>query len=153
MEERKANEFKLPEVCVRLAEGSLYLTSKEPIRSPESAVRIVSEHFRDMDREYVCMVSLAADGSPVNYNIVSIGNVNSACVAVGNIFKVALLSNAASVILLHNHTGGGLKPSKEDMQMTWRIRDAGNLLGIPLVEHIIMIPRGDYYSMKEHGLI
>ena len=49
MEERKVNEFKLPEVCVRLAEGSLYLTSKESIRSPESAVRIVSEHFRDMD--------------------------------------------------------------------------------------------------------
>ena len=99
------------------------------------------------------MVSLTAAGNPVNYNIVSIGNVNSACVAVGNIFKVALLSNAARVILLHNHLGGDLKPSKEDMQMTWRIRDAGNLLGIPLVDHIIMTPNEDCYSMKEHGLI
>lgn len=153
MEEREVYEFELPEVCIKLAEGSSYLTSKEFISSPKSAVRVVSEHFRDMEREYVCMVSLTSGGKPINYNIVSIGGVNAAHIAVGNIFKVALLSNAARIILLHNHPGGDPTPSKEDKRMTWNIEDAGNLLGIPLVDHIIMTPDGGCYSMHEHGLI
>jgi len=83
--------------------------------------------------------------------IVSIGTLNQAIVTPRDTFKTALLSNAAAIILVHNHPTGDPTPSAEDLEVTRRLREAGELLGIKVLDHIIV---GDsYYSFVERGVI
>ena len=83
-------------------------------------------------------------------NIVSMGTINASLVTGREVFKSAILSNASYVILLHNHPSGDPTPSKDDIILTKRIIETGNLIGIPLVDHIII---GDnrYVSFRESG--
>mgnify|MGYP005750445937 FL=1 len=78
------------------------------------------------------------------------GSLNAAVMEPREIFKSSILSNAASIILLHNHPSDDLQPSKEDINLTRRIELAGELLGIPLLDHIIL-GRGRYMSLREKG--
>ena len=83
--------------------------------------------------------------------VVSIGTVNAALAEPREIFKHAILANATGIVMVHNHTSGRCVPSSEDMEMTKRIEKAGNILGIPLMDHIIV---GDgYFSFQTEGLL
>ena len=89
----------------------------------------------------------------INMNISSIGNINSAIASPRDLFKSSILSNAAGILIFHNHPSGNLKPSKDDYNMTKRLVEAGQLLEVQVVDHIIVSsgPRKGYYSFKEHG--
>ena len=78
------------------------------------------------------------------------GSLNASVMEAREIFKSSILSNAASIILLHNHPSGELQPSKEDLNLTKRIELAGEILGIPLLDHIIL-GQGEYMSFQEKG--
>lgn len=94
--------YELPEVQVRLAEGkSLY--SDQPMSSPKRATEIMAKMLSEMDREYLCVVNLDSQLRPINYNVVSIGGLDSALAPMSNVYKTAILSNASAIILLHNH--------------------------------------------------
>ena len=80
------------------------------------------------------------------------GNVNSSIVSVREMFQKALLANAVSIILMHNHPSGDSTPSREDIQVTKRAKDAGDLLGVQVLDHIV-IGRPGYSSLKEKGYI
>ena len=86
-------------------------------------------------------------------NIVSIGTLYSSLVHPREVFKTAILSNAASIILFHNHPSGDPEPSTEDTTITKRIKEAGTLMGIELLDHVIIGSEGRFYSMKEQGII
>lgn len=83
---------------------------------------------------------------------VSRGTINSSIVHPREIFKRALLCNAASIIVAHNHPSGEVTPSKEDISITDRLKSAAELMGIPLVDHLI-VGESRYYSFKAEGLI
>ncbi len=124
------------------------------IQVPEDAVRLVTELIRDMDREFLCLINLKMDGTPVNCSILSIGTLNSALVNVRELMKVSVLSNSAAILLLHNHPGGSLKPSREDIQVTNKIQMACELMDIQLYDHLIVGGMaGTLYSMRRDETI
>lgn len=102
------------------------------------------------DREYLYAIAFSSKMEPLAATLLSIGGLSSTLVDPGRIFSFAILSGANSIMLFHNHVSGNPSPSKEDINVTHRIRDCGNLLGIQLTDHII-IGETTYYSMKEGG--
>ena len=131
-------ELKQVQVRLRLSEAEP-LYSTESITSPEIAAKVMAEALAEMDREYCCVVNLDGSNHPINFNIVSIGDVNHAYVPVQNIFKSAILSNASSIMLLHNHPSGSLNPSKDDIELTRRVIEAGAIMNIPVIDHLIVV--------------
>ena len=141
---------KLEQVAIRMVEQpSLY--SKEPMNNPDAAIRVMNEFLSQMDRELFCIVNLQADLTPINMNIVSVGSLNEALINPREIFKSAILSNAHSMMLIHNHPSGNLTPSTSDIQTTARMQELGELMGISLVDHIITGRNGNYYSFRDKG--
>lgn len=139
-------------VSIKLVKEKSFLYKQRTVSDPRAAYELVKEILEDEDREKLVACFLNTKNQPVALNIVSIGSINSSIVHPREIFKAALLSNAASIILFHNHPSGDPTPSREDFSATERIRDCGKLMGIDLLDHVIV---GDdkYYSMREKGEI
>lgn len=141
---------KLEQVTIRMVEQPP-LYSNEPMNNPDVAIRVMNEFLSQMDRELFCIVNLQADLTPINMNIVSVGSLNEALINPREIFKSAILSNAHSMMLIHNHPSGNLTPSTSDIQTTARMQELGELMGISLVDHIITGRNGNYYSFRDKG--
>ena len=141
---------KLEQVAIRMVEQPP-LYSNEPMNNPDAAIRVMNEFLSQMDRELFCIVNLQADLTPINMNIVSVGSLNEALINPREIFKSAILSNAHSMMLIHNHPSGNLTPSTSDIQTTARMQELGELMGISLVDHIITGRNGNYYSFRDKG--
>lgn len=141
---------KLEQVAIRMVEQPT-LYSNEPMNNPDVAIRVMNEFLSQMDRELFCIVNLQADLTPINMNIVSVGSLNEALINPREIFKSAILSNAHSMMLIHNHPSGNLTPSTSDIQTTARMQELGELMGISLVDHIITGRNGNYYSFRDKG--
>ena len=141
---------KLEQVEIRMVEQPP-LYSNEPMNNPDVAIRVMNEFLSQMDRELFCIVNLQADLTPINMNIVSVGSLNEALINPREIFKSAILSNAHSMMLIHNHPSGNLTPSTSDIQTTARMQELGELMGISLVDHIITGRNGNYYSFRDKG--
>ena len=141
---------KLEQVAIRMVEQPP-LYSKEPMNNPDAAIRVMNEFLSQMDRELFCIVNLQADLTPINMNIVSVGSLNEALINPREIFKSAILSNAHSMMLIHNHPSENLLPSTSDIQTTARMQELGELMGISLVDHIITGRDGNYYSFRDKG--
>lgn len=141
---------KLEQVAIRMVEQPP-LYSNEPMNNPDVAIRVMNEFLSQMDRELFCIVNLQADLTPINMNIVSVGSLNEALINPREIFKSAILSNAHSMMLIHNHPSGNLTPSTSDIQTTARMQELGELMGISLVDHIITGRNENYYSFRDKG--
>ena len=145
--------YEMEVVNIRLVnEPSWY--SKEPLDNPDKIARFMSEELRSFDREVFCILNLTTDAKVINMNIVSVGTINSSLVSAREVFKSSILSNAASIIAVHNHPSGNLYPSQNDMLITNKLMQAGELLGIELLDHIIVGGgKGEYYSFHTHNLL
>lgn len=149
----RKNSFTLDICSVRLVKDAQFVSDKE-IHSPEDVIHIAGEILRDMDREMVCVINLRSDGVPINFSIASIGALNYSTAHPRELLKASILSNAANIILFHNHPSSRLVPSKEDIQLTDRLLKVCELVGIPLLDHIIV--GGDnrnYFSFRERGIV
>ena len=143
---------RLNQVAVRLVkQPPLY--SDIPMKDPEAAIRVMNEFLSQMDRELFCIVNLQSDLKPINMNIVSAGALDQAVAHPREILKSAILSNANSMLLIHNHPSGSLDPSDIDIQTTIRLQEVGALMGIPVVDHIITGRGQEYYSFKEKDIL
>lgn len=121
------------------------------IRSPEDAAMVGKGFMRihENPEEYMYMICMNTKNRIIGVFEISHGNVNSSIVGVREIFQKALLANAVSIILIHNHPSGDPTPSREDIAITKRITEAGKLIGIEVLDHIVI---GDQYvSLKEKG--
>lgn len=150
---QKEKDFKLDVVSVRLVKDAP-IFSERSFNSPEATVAVLGEAMCELDREVVCVVNLKTDLTPINVHFASIGALNEALVHPRELFKASILSNAAQMILVHCHPSGNLIPSKSDTIMTDRMVKLCELMGIPLVDHIIV--GGDnrqFFSFKEKGLM
>ena len=124
------------------------IMSATPIRNTWDAARLLQQQFADADREYFVSVYLDAQRRPISYHVAGIGSVCAVHFAVSEVFKVALLQNACSVILCHNHPGGTTNASTEDLEATRLLVDVGKTLGIKVLDHFIITPT-DYLSLRE----
>ena len=124
------------------------IPERRKIRSPCDILPIVD---RFLDRPQECFLALSLNGAHevLSARVVTIGLVNRTVVHPREVFADPLTDRAASVILAHNHPSGSLEPSAEDVEVTRRMRSAGQLLGIPVLDHVIFSRRG-YYSFLEH---
>lgn len=126
------------------------ISSETPINNTLRAAEILKENFADADREYFVSVNLDSRGRPISYHVVGIGSVGSVHFGIANIFKIALLQNARSVILCHNHPGGCVEASDEDIDATKTIVSVGKSLDIPVLDHFILTA-DNYVSLREEN--
>ena len=144
-----SDELKQVDVRLKLVEGNGVYSDK-PITNPQEAISVMADVMAGLDREEVCVINLDSKGHPINFNVVSIGTLNSSFVSGRELFKSAILSNAASMILLHNHPSSELQMSQSDRMVTEKMMYASLFLDIEILDHIIVAGRtGDTLSIRE----
>ena len=145
-------KFKQVDIRLKLSQARP-LYSAEQITTAQKAVEVMAEYLYQMDREHCCVINLDAANHPINFHVVSIGDTTNTPVPMQNIFKAAILSNAASILILHNHTGGSITPSTFDIDMTLKMIKAGRLMNIPVLDHVIVAGKtcDRCYSFKQEG--
>lgn len=137
-------------VSLRMVKESSTLYANRQIRSPEDSYNLFKQFLTGLDRERHLILCLDTKNQPTSISTMSVGSLNATIVHPREIFKIAILSNAASIICGHNHPSGCPDPSSEDIKVTTRLQKAGEILGIEVLDHIIV---GDdsYVSLKEKG--
>jgi DNA repair protein RadC len=139
-------------VSLKLVKESSLLYKERSVRSPEDGFKLLKLFLEDKDREHFIVVSLDTKNQPVSINVCHIGSLNASIVHPREVMKSAILSNAASIIVGHNHPSGKVEPSREDIDVTKRLVETGKIIGIDVLDHIIV---GDetFTSLKEKGYI
>ena len=135
-------------VSIKMVKESSFLYRTRQILSPNDAYEMIKEQLEGLDREQFIIACLNTKNEPTNISVVSVGTLNKAIVHPREVFKTAILSNAASIMAFHNHPSGETTPSQQDIQVTNRLYEAGELLGIKLLDHLI-IGDGTFTSLKE----
>ena len=150
----KINDNKgLEVVSIRLVKDKPLL-SDTSISTPADAIELLGKQLCELDREVLCVINLSADNKPINCNFVSMGTVNQTMACPKDILKSTILSNAARMILLHNHTSGNLLPSKDDINVTDKMLQISSIIGVPLIDHVIVGGENkDYFSFKEKRIL
>ncbi len=123
------------------------------IINPISATDAATEILQDYDREVFLALFLSTSGKLCGFNICHIGSLSESLVRIADVFKAAILSNAAAVIFAHNHPSGNPEPSKEDIAVTKRLVVAGDIIGIPVRDHVIITSRGESTSLAMRGYL
>lgn len=125
---------------------------KPIIRSPQDVANLLLPEMRDLKKEHFKSLLMDTKNGVMKTTTVSVGILDSSLVHPREVFKDAILASAASMIVAHNHPSGDPTPSNEDKRVTLRLAEAGQLLGIELLDHIIL---GDnrWVSLKERGVI
>ena len=139
-------------VSIKMVKESSFLYQTRQILSPNDAYEMIKEQLEGLDREQFIIACLNTKNEPMNISVVSVGSLNKAIVHPREVFKTAILSNAASIMAFHNHPSGETTPSQQDIQLTNRLYEAGELLGIKLLDHLI-IGDGTFTSLKEKGYL
>ena len=145
-----SHELKQVDVRLKLTDKES-MFSRETIDTPEKAVSVLAPVLAELDREEVCVVNLDGKGHPINFSVVSIGSVNSSLITGRELYKSAILSNAAAIIMIHNHPSSDLQMSRLDLDVTEKMMYAGALLDIDFYDHVLVAgSTGEIFSMREH---
>jgi DNA repair protein RadC len=139
-------------VQVKLVREKSLLYKGRKIRSPQDAYELMKEFLGDVDREHFVVLCLDTKNQPTCIQTVHIGSLNASLVHPREVLKSALLSNSASILVGHNHPSNVSTPSPEDIEVTERLKEAGKILGIDLMDHII-ICEDNFTSLKETGVV
>lgn len=108
------------------------------------------QHYSDRKQEHFLGISVNGANEVMNIRVITIGLVNKTQIHPREVFADALADRASAIIVAHNHPSGSLQPSPEDIRITGQLKEAGSILGVPLLDHIIFSSRG-YYSLAEHS--
>jgi len=140
-------------VTVKLVRESSVLYKDRTIYSPADSVNLLEQFLKDEDRERFMVLCLDTKNQPTAIHTVSIGTLNSSVVHPREVFKVAILANSNAIILGHNHPSELTDPSRQDVEVTQRLVEAGKVLGIEVLDHIIIGSNSRYVSFKEKGIL
>ena len=122
------------------------------IRTPTEA-SLYADSLRDSDRERFAAILLNTRNRALGLHECTVGTLNSTLIDPGSVFKAALLSNAAAVILCHNHPSSDPTPSAEDLQITRQLIQAGKVMGIGVLDHVILGGTSQFKSLRETGAV
>ena len=124
--------------------------SGEILRDSATVARLLAPEFEDLDREKFIVLLLDAKHRAIGVNTVSLGSLTASIVHAREVFKPAIAGNAAAILLAHNHPSGDPAPSPEDNALTRRLREAGELIGISVLDHVIL-GAGVHFSFRDAG--
>ena len=139
----KARQYVSRNLAVKALKESLY----SPAQVAEQC-----KSFRNKKKEHFCIFFLDTQNQITDKEIVSIGTLNASLIHPRETFRTAILKNCCSIIVAHNHPSGSLEPSAEDLAVTKRLVEAGKLLGIEVLDHVI-VTADSYTSLKEQNII
>ena len=156
MEQKGIGTAKATTIAAAVELGKRISTSisgyRPVIAGSADAARLLQGRMRGLDREHFFVLFLNPKHAVLGMVTVSIGTLSSSLVHPREVFKQAIKRSASAVILAHNHPSGNCEPSKEDLQVTKRLKDAGELVGIEVIDHLI-IGEDRYYSFCENELL
>jgi len=144
------------ELDIRYKPLRLPLAVRSEISGPHEAARLAAAVLADVTVEKVIALHLTAKHTLIGVHVVSVGTLTAALVHPRDVFKAAFLANAAGLILCHNHPSGDPTPSLDDQAVVSRLFQAGELLGVELLDAVIVIDPcegGSYYSFKDAGAL
>ncbi len=143
---------KIEIVTIQMVKEKNFYYENNIIRSPKDASDIFMKYLENVDREHFVVCGLNTKNKVMHLYTSHIGSLNASIVHPREVYKSAILSNCASIITGHNHPSGNPDPSSQDIEVTKRLKEAGKILGIDLLDHIII---GDhkFISLKEKGYI
>ncbi len=142
----------IPRYKIALVKEGRITTDTKTISSPRDAFEILMSEIGSADREIFLTLLLDTRHRVIGVHQVSVGSLNASVVHPRETFKAAMLANAAAMILAHCHPSGDPEPSAEDLAVTARLHQAGELLGLPILDHLI-IGHDRFVSLKEQGLL
>ncbi len=145
--------YHIPRYTISLVRESSVEVDVRVVRDGETARDIFMPLFLGLDREQFVVMALDAKHQVIGLNITSIGSLNINIVHPREVFKSVILLNAAALIVAHNHPSGHCEPSPEDRALTTRLREGGELLGIPILDHLILSDHGDFLSFADQGYL
>lgn len=142
------------QAAFKLGEKSLVFRDEQSgkIKTPEDIYNLLKEELVGKKKEHFKLLSLSAGSRIINIEDISVGTLNASLVHPREIFYSAIKNSAASIILVHNHPSGEASPSEDDIETTKRIIEAGKIMGIEVLDHII-IGREGFFSLKKNELI
>jgi DNA repair protein RadC len=144
---------RLPLYTTRLVrETEFTYPDRFQVTEPGDVAAVLRDYFRDKDREEFLIVLLDTANTVIGLSQISVGGLSSSVVEPRQIFKTAILANAAAIIPAHNHPSGNPEPSREDIRITRQLAEAGDLMGIPVHDHLI-ITESSYTSLAERGIL
>ncbi len=147
----KASQIKAAFELANRIEYAHSSDKKPVVKTPEDVVNLIQQKLKGKKKEYFLVLCLDTRGKLIKTSEVSVGSLDSSIVHPREVFKEALTASAASIIVAHNHPSGEPEPSEDDIKLTRRLADAGNILGIEVLDHVIT---GDnnFKSLKREGL-
>lgn len=122
------------------------------IHSPQDAADLLMEEMRYEPKEHFVCLFLNTKNQVIAKETLSVGTLNASLVHPREVYRAAIQRNSASILCAHNHPSGDPTPSPEDLEMTRRLKEAGEIVGIELLDHVIIGDR-QYVSLKERGLM
>jgi DNA repair protein RadC len=128
------------------------IPKKIPLNSSAAVAKYLQKSIGREKKEHFVMLSLDARHNLIKKSDISIGTLNASIVHPREVFKEAIQCSAASIIIAHNHPSGDVNPSDEDIEMTKRLKEAGKILGIEILDHVIVV-RNAHYSLMEKKLV
>lgn len=144
--------YLIPEYKVMLVRDKKIETDTKFINSSDDANKLLQSYLNGVDREHFVVILLNRKNGIIGINTVSVGDLSSSIVHPREVFKPAIVAGAASIIVAHNHPSGDPAPSRDDINVTKRLKEAGDILGIGVLDHII-IGDGCYVSLKARDLL
>ena len=136
--EKKQQQKRISIVSIKMVRESSVLYDIRKISSPNDVVELGKRFLQEEDREKLIVCCIDTKNQPTAINVVAIGTLNNSLVHPREVFKPAILSNSASIILFHNHPSGDPKPSNQDVEFTNKVEQASQILGIQLLDHIVI---------------
>ena len=135
-----------------IKEQTIPYAHADTVLTPDDVYGLIKEYLQGADREHFIAVFLDAQSKVTGITTVSIGTLTESLVHAREVFKAAILANAASIIVAHNHPSGMSTPSDADISVTRKLQEAGRIVGIEVADHVIMGEDG-YTSLKGEGLL
>lgn len=148
----KAIQIKAVMEISKRVSSALIMNNRTAVKSPEDVSRLLMEEMRYLKKEVFKIILLNTKNYIIKSVNVSMGSLNSSIVHPREVFSEPVKSGCSGILLAHNHPSGDPEPSREDIDTTQRLVNAGNILGIKVLDHII-IGDGRYMSFKEQGLV
>lgn len=116
---------------------------------PAEAVRLARKLITDPYKEHFIAIYLSARNDAIKTELVSLGTLNASIVHPREVFRPAIMCHACAIIVLHNHPSGDVSPSESDLELTKRLKNAGQLLGIEVLDHVIFTSGKNFYSLND----
>ena len=144
--------YRLPRYRVALVREGCSRTGVKHVHAPEDVHAIIATEYAEAVVETAMMLALDTKNKVIGVFTISTGSLNASIIHPRDVFQRAILVNAGSVILVHNHPSGDPTPSPEDITLTRKLVEAGNILDIPVLDHVVL-GDGKYVSFKEKGIL